>query len=236
MSVITVSGNAGSGAIDVGQRVAKMLKLDYMDRDILLESATALGVSMDAMAHRDERTLSFRERLATMLRDFLERSAVAGAADPMMGSGGLEVLMATTYSEAAALPPREVSEFSDARYKEAITTIIDDVANKGDVLIIGRGSQVILEGKPGVLHVCVTAPFEIRVERIAQRDGISIEAAKHQVHDSDKGRIDYHHKYFKVDPTDASLYDLTVNTGHLSSKDAADLIVAAYRRKMSHSE
>ncbi len=123
MSVITISGNTGSGAIDIGQRVAKALKFDYMDRDILLESATALGVSMDTMAHRDERTLGFRERLAEMFRDFLERSAMAGAADPMMGSSGLEVLMATSYSEAAALPPREVSEFSEDRYKEAITTL-----------------------------------------------------------------------------------------------------------------
>ena len=236
MSVITISGNTGSGAVDIGQRVAKALKFDYMDRDILLESATALGVSMDTMAHRDERTLGFRERLAEMFRDFLERSAMAGAADPMMGSSGLEVLMATSYSEAAALPPREVSEFSDDRYKEAITTIIDNVANKGNVVIIGRGSQVVLEGRPEVLHVCITAPFDTRVERVAERDGVSIEAARHQVHDSDKGRIDYHHKYFKVDPTNPDLYDVTINTGHLSNKQAAELIVAAYRRKMPHSD
>ena len=55
-----------------------------------------------------------------------------------------------------------------------------------------------------------------RAERVAERDGVSIEAARHQVHDSDKGRIDYHHKYFKVDPTNPDLYDVTINTGHLS--------------------
>jgi hypothetical protein len=104
MSVITISGNLGSGAIDIGRAVAKSLKFDYVDREILAEAARTLGVSMAAVANRDERTPHFRERLASFFGDFLERSAAAGATDPMMGTSSLEMLMATTYGEAAALP------------------------------------------------------------------------------------------------------------------------------------
>jgi cytidylate kinase len=57
------------------------------------------------------------------------------------------------------------------------------------------------------------------------------EAAGRRVHESDRGRIDYHRKYFKIDPTDPNHYDLTINTEHLSDKQAAELIVAAYRRR-----
>jgi len=236
MSVITISGNLGSGAIDIGRAVAKKLDMDYVDREILAEAARTLGVSMAAVANRDERTPHFRERLASFFRDFLERSAAAGATDPMMGTSSLEMLMATTYGEAAALPPRGAAELSDARYKEAITSIMNDLAERGDVVIIGRGSQAILKDRPACLHVCTTAPFDQRAQRIAARDGITNEAAKRCVQESDRGRIDYHRKYFKIDPTDPNHYDLTVNTEHLSEKQAAELIVAAYRRRLAGSQ
>jgi cytidylate kinase len=230
MPIITISGSMGSGALDVGRRVADKLGFDYVDREILVEAARTLGVSVDAVEDRDEKTPtpSFGERLASLLRNFLERSATAGASDPLMGTSGLEVLLSTSYGEAAALPAKG-SEPSDARYKEAITSIINDVADKGNVVIIGRGSQTILRERPGCLHVRTTAPLDLRVQRIAEREAISEEEAKQRVHESDKGQIDYHRKYFKVEPTDPDLYDLTINTEHLPSEEAAELIAAAAR-------
>ncbi len=229
MPIITISGNLGSGAIDIGRQVAEKLGIDYVDREILAEAARTLGVSVDAVENRDERTLSFGERLASLMRNFLERSATAGAGDPLTGTSGLEVLLATTYGEAAALPGTGGAELSDASYKDAITSIINDLADKGDVVIIGRGSQVILKDRPHSLHVRTTAPFDLRVRRIAEREGITEDEAKHRVQESDKGRTDYHHKYFKVDPADPNLYHLTINTEQLSNEDAAELIAAAAR-------
>jgi len=233
MSVITISGSLGSGAIEIGRAVAKSLKFDYVDREILSEAARTLGVSMAAVANRDERTPHFRERLASFFRDFVERSAAAGASDPLMGTGGLEMLMATTYGEAAALPPRGATELNDTRYKEAITSIMNDLAERGNVVIIGRGSQAILKDRPTCLHVCTTAPFDLRVRRIAARDEMTREAARQRVCESDRGRTAFHRKYFKIDPNDPNNYDLTVNTEHLSDKQAAELIVAAYRRRQA---
>lgn len=232
MPIVTVSGSAGSYAIETGRRVASKLKLNYVDRQILTEAARALGVSEERVVNRDERTLHFGERLAALLNNFLERSAAAGATDPLMGPSGLEMLMSTTYGEAAALPPHG-GEVSDARYKEAITEIVLGLARKGDVVIIGRGSQAILKDRPDCLHIAVTAPFEVRVARVAERDSISLDEARRRVHESDRGRYDYHRKYFKVDPLDAALYDLTVNTLHLTAEQAAQLVVSAYKRRFS---
>lgn len=231
MSVITISGNIGSGAREIGLLVSRHLGLDYVDRQILTEAARALGVSERDIAGRDDRSPppTLRERLATFFQDFLERSAVAGAADPLMATGGLETLMATTYREAAALPEGGREELTDKRYKEAITSVMTGLADRGDVVIIGRGSQAILRDRPDTLHVAVTAPFAVRVQRIAERDGVSPEKAKEFVEESDKGRLDYHRKYFKIDPTDANLYDIVVNTARLSQEEAAKLIAMALR-------
>jgi cytidylate kinase len=233
MSVITVSGSIGSGALEIARRTAEALNLDYVDREILAEAARTLGVTVDTVEHKDETAPppSFMERLASLFEKFLERSAVAGAADPLMGTGGLETLMATSYGEAAALPEAGTHELSDARYKEAITSIISDVATRGNVLIVGRGSQVILQDCAGCIHVLVTAPLEWRVRRIVQREAMGEEEAKHRVHEVDRGRAEYHHKYFKVDPDDPHLYDLILNTGRLPVDEAIGLVAALHNHR-----
>jgi cytidylate kinase len=233
MAVITISGNLGSYARETGQLVAPQLGFDYVDHAILTEAARALGVPERAIAGRDDRAPPphLREKIASFFQDFLERSAVAGAADPMSAVSGLEALMATTYREAAALPSAGETELNDRRYKETITTIISELGARGKVVIIGRGSQLILRDCADALHVAVTAPIAIRVQRIAERDGVPAEKAQKTVEESDRGRADFHHKYFKVDPSDSSLYDLVLNTGRFSIDDAAQLIVAAFRAR-----
>jgi cytidylate kinase len=235
MPIVTISGNTGSGATEIGRLVARSLGFDYVDREILTEAAHALGVSERAIAGRDDRSPPphLRERLASFLQDFLERSAIAGAADPLMATGGLETLMASTYREAAALPAGGREELTDSRYKEAITTIMNGLAEKGDVVIVGRGSQAILCDRPNTLHVGVTAPFAVRVQRVAEREGIPAEKAKSVVEESDRGRLDFHSKYFKVNPTDPNLYDIVINSASMSFEAAAQLVVAALSAKIS---
>ena len=232
MPVITISGNLGGNAIDVGRLVARKLGLDYVDREILVEAAQALGVSERTLAGRDDQSppLTLRERIASFFEDFLERSAVAGAADPLMGTTSLEALMATTYGQAAALPEAS-HELSDRRYKEAITSVISELAAKGNVVILGRGGQAILKDRSDCLHVAVTAPFAVRVQRLAESAGLPKDRARELVEESDRGRLAYHRKYFRIDPTDASLYDIVINTGRLSPESAATLIAATVPAK-----
>ena len=231
MAVVTISGQIGCGARELGRLAAERLGIDYVDQEILVEAARALGVPVESVVSRDERTASLGERLATMLRRFLERSAVAGAADPMMGSGGLDVLLARTYGEAA---DEGLQEVSDKRYLDTLCGIIRDVAAHDDVLIIGRGSQAILKDRPGALHVLLVAPLEHRIEYIIQRDGVTKDEAAKRVHDGDKGRVAFHHKFFKLDADDPSHYHLTLNTGRLTQEEVAQLLRDASQRVAMH--
>ena len=228
MTVVTISGQAGSGAREVGRATAQRLQLDYVDQEILVEAARALGVPMESVVSHDERTAGLGERLAGMLRRFLERSAAAGAGDPMLGTGGLDLVLSRTYQEAAE--GEGLQEVSDEQYMNALTSIVRDLAKHDDVLIIGRGSQMVLKDWPGAFHVLLVAPLEQRIEFIAQRDGLSAEEAAKRVQDGDKGRHNFHHKFFKLHVDDPSLYDLTVNTARHPLDEAAELIAAAVRQ------
>jgi cytidylate kinase len=228
MPIVTVSGQVGAGAREAGRPAANQLGIDYVDQEILVEAARVMGVPMESVVPFDERTASRGERLAAMLRRFFETSAAAGAAEPMLGSGGLDVLLSRTYGEVAS--GEGLQEVSDETYLATLSGIVSDLAAQGNVLIIGRGSQVILKDCPGALHVLLVAPLDQRVAFIAEREALSKEAATKRVHDGDRGRAAFHHKFFKVDVDNPALYHLTLNTGRLSIEDAAQLIHDVARR------
>ncbi len=225
MPVVTMSGKIASGASEIGRAAASLLGTDYVDQQLLVDAARRLGVPLDVMADRDERCSSFGERLSSMLRGFLERSAAGG--DPLTGAGGLEVLLGHTYEEMAQ--EREKPEISDSLYMKTMTAIIRELGGRGDIVVLGRGSQMILHDMPGALHVLTLAPQELRIERLAAREGISAEEATQRVHDRDKARGDFHRKFCKVDVNDPSLYDITLETSRLSYEAGAELVAAAAR-------
>ena len=222
MAVVTISGQTGSGAHAIGRLTAEQLQLHYVDQEILVEAARALGVPVESVVSRDERTDGMGERLASMLRRFLEHSAAAGAADPMLGGGGLDVLLGRTYTEAAA--GEGMQEVSAERYVETLCTIVADLAVHDDVLIIGRGSQAILADRSAATHVLLVAPLEHRVEVVARREELDPEAAAKRVHDSDKGRAAFHRKFFDIDVDDPALYHLVLNTARFPAEEAARVI------------
>ena len=227
MPVVTMSGTIASGAREIGWAAAASLGIDFVDQQLLVDAAKRLGVPVDVMAGRDERCTSFRERLAAVLRIFLERSAAGG--DPLTGAGGLEVILGRTYADLAR--EREEPEVSDALYMKTMTAIIRELGDRGNIVVLGRGSQMILRDLPGALHVLALAPQELRVERLATREGVSTEEATRRVQDGDRARAAFHRKFWKVDVNDPSLYDMTLETSRLPFEVGAELVVAAARAK-----
>ena len=228
MAVITVSGSLGSGAREVAQAVAAEMRLEYVDQEIIVEAARQLGVRVADVESRDERKSSIGERLASVMRTLMERSAAAGAADPL-GGGGLEMVLARTYGEAADLPEAGAGQLDDERYIKTLTGVLKGVTKRGDVVILGRGSQAILRDEPGVLHVYVAAPMDHRIGVLVERDGISRGDAEKRIKDSDKSRVAFHRHYFKVEPDNPALYDLGINAGRVRTDIAAKMIAIAAR-------
>ena len=48
---------------------------------------------------------------------------------------------------------------------------IYEAARRGNVVIVGRGGQVLLKGIPSVLHVRIIAPLQARVQRLMAKEG-----------------------------------------------------------------
>ena len=116
-------------------------------------------------------------------------------------------------------------------YHDAVQQVIEGMAAEGQVVIVGRAGQVILRDRPGVLHVKVMAPAAVRAGRLACSQKIAIAAAQAQVEASDRARRNYLRRYYHARWDDPELYDLIINTAHMTPQSAADLICCAVQQR-----
>ena len=229
MPVITLSGGSASGVREIAQRAATELKLDYVDQEILVEAASQLGVPVAAMERRDERPSSIGERLASVMRTLMERSAAAGTSDPL-GGGALEMVLARSYGEAADLPSAGgQGQLDDERYLKTLVSVIKGIASRGNVAILGRGSQAILQQEPETLHVSIVAPVKMRAETLAARESIGLQEAERRIKQWDESRRAFYRRYFKVEVDNPCLYDLVIRAGSIRDDLAVKLIATAVR-------
>ena len=229
MSVVTVSSQFGAGARQVGRLIADDLVMQYVDQAVLVDAARQLGVTVKSVSQHDERTDSLRQRMGHFLQRALERSAAGGNVDPLMGAGNLELMLAQSYQD---VMESEVPAFIDDRtYLQTITEILDDLATRGDVVIIGRGSQMILRDRPDALHIQLVADEEKRIANVMEWRSLDHDAAERHAREFNRHRADFHKKFWRVDVWDPRLYDLVINTTHLSYADAAAIAAVASKAK-----
>lgn len=106
-----------------------------------------------------------------------------------------------------------------------IEMIVLDQARNGNVIIHGRAGRDVLLNMSQIFNVRIIAPFEDRVERLAEAEWIDPELAWKMVRKSDQQRAGFMRFYFDRDWADPLSYDLVINTRYLSEETAARLIV-----------
>lgn len=71
------------------------------------------------------------------------------------------------------------------------------------------------------------APVQLRVERVARDQRISLDAARAQVEASDRARRSYLRRYYHARWDDPELYDVIINTAYLHPDAASSVICEA---------
>ena len=112
-------------------------------------------------------------------------------------------------------------------YLNLLTSVIEEYASQDQAMIVGRGGQMILRERTGVLHVQVIAKFETRVYNIIQREGVKWREAARRVRQADEQRAGYMRRFYNVDWLDSGLYDLVLNTDQVPTEVMADVIILA---------
>jgi cytidylate kinase len=201
--VLTVNREFGSGGGRIAETIAGWLGWKLLDRDIIDAIAYAAHVDKNVVRHYDEHVDSWLRRINQQAM----RSAALAA--------GIEL------GENAVFDAEEMVKISQK--------IVEKAYADGNCVIVGRGSQCILQHKPDVFHAFVYAPYKERILRL--RDRLEKGAnAETRVRTVDEERAKYLQQYFGKCWTNPHLYDLMISS-HEDEDATARVILYAMTGK-----
>ncbi len=212
MPVITIRGQLGSGAPEVGKLVATKLHLDYIDREIIAEVAHRLRWSKQGIENKEMPPGTFWAKIA----DALGHSYI-----PATGYPGVH------------LPVWEVP-LEDSSYLMGLNSVIKELAANQSIVIRGRGSQFILKDYPGASHILIIAPFDLRLKRVMESMNLNEESARKEVERFDSSHREFIKRYFKAEVENPLDYDMVINTQKTSFETAASIIAETINLKDSN--
>ncbi len=94
----------------------------------------------------------------------------------------------------------------------------------------------MLSDCPQLVSVFVTSSAESAARRVSQRDGLSVEESAAKIASVNKERADYYSQHTENRWGSADSYDICVNTNHLGTEGAAQVVVCAVTGAMKKRE
>ena len=220
MGVITVSRQYGSAGRTVGHIAAEALGYRYIDKELVVAVAHEAEVPVSEVECFDEQP---EHPIARALKKFLTPpGAVTGlAGEEWVGPMALPVLLNQEESEVAIL--------DEDAYVKLTDKIMARLADEGDVVLVGRGSQILLADRPDVLHVRIVAPEEFRIRIVMEEDGLDRAEAVKRIQKRDEQRRRYIKRHYDADWDAPEHYHLVINTGQMAVEVAARVLAEAAR-------
>jgi cytidylate kinase len=201
VQLITISREYGAGGSELGVILGETLAWPVLDHELVRQLAARLKCEEGEVKAMDEHAPSFLERLAAV--------AVVTAPESRVHSRPW-----ATDPDCVAAAAREV---------------LLEAARTPPLVVVGHGGNCLFRDRRDVLRVRVTAPFDVRVKRVARRTGATAQQAAADVRRRDADRQQYLQRYYQSDVNDACQYDLQINTGTVPLEAASQLVMSLLR-------
>lgn len=118
----------------------------------------------------------------------------------------------------------------DLKYVSELVRVVLVYAHQGHCVLLGRGSNFITPFAHG-LHVRITAPYQVRVQRAIDYEGFTDEQARHRIAEVEKERKEFVKQHLDKNLTKGNSYDLVINTTEFDIEDSRDIIIKAFCHK-----
>jgi cytidylate kinase len=197
MAVITISRQFGAGGITLGRMVAQRLGYAFADTEIIKMVAEMANVSTDFV-------------------ETVEKEA-GGKFSKIINKLVSKPLLERVLKDERGYIDEEI-------YLDYLVLIIAQMADEGNVVILGRGSQYILGDHPEAYHFLLIDEFANRVRFMRERYNLSQNRAEQVVKSEDKRRLNLYRKLHKTDYDKPSLYHLVLNMNRISLDQAQEMI------------
>lgn len=177
--VVTIGGEYGSGRAEIGRHLAGVLGWKLLDNELIERIAAKAHMDPDVVRHYDELIDPWFHRLQRAL-----------------WRGGYEGVATT--SEAV---------FDADTMAAMARTIIEEAAQQGDCVIVGRGGQCVLQSRRDAFHVFIYAPYKERVARLRKS---GIKDPEREIEAVERTREVYTRRYYGQDWDNRHLYHLMI--------------------------
>lgn len=208
MAVITLSRQLESGGDEVARLLCEKLGYQIFDKNTMVEVGQEMGLAAGVI----QSAVDFKPAPKSLLERWFGSTQRLTGGDPSSWT---------------------FSALDDALQDLTIANLVDIINagyKKGNVVIVGRGGMAALQNKPDVLHVRIQAPFELRVKRLQQREGLIQEDAQKKIRERDLSDVEWIKRYFGLDSHDPQLFDLIISTAKFTPEQATDLIINALEK------
>ena len=197
MAVITISRQNGAGGITLGRMVAEKFGYTFVDTEIIKMVAEMANVSTNFVETVEKEAGGKFSRIINRLvsKPLLER-----------------------------VLKDERGYIDEEIYLDYLVLIIAQMADDGNVVILGRGSQYILNDHPDAYHFLLIDEFDSRVRFMREHYNLSQNRAEQVVKSEDKRRLNLYRKLHKTDYDRPGLYHLVLNMHRISLDKAQELI------------
>ena len=184
IKIITIEREYGCGGGEIAQLLAKRLGWKLWDQLLTEEIARLARCPKAVVESREERTDPLYYRL---FKSFMRGSYEGSINAPKLNLVDSETIVRITQR------------------------VVEHVGEKGNCVIVGRGSQHFFRDRPDTLRVFLYAPPDDKVRRLLAR-GKSEREAEELVATVDRERADFIQRYFNVEWPDRAIYHAMINT------------------------
>jgi cytidylate kinase len=222
MTVITISRQFGSGGDEIAERVCSILNYRHFDKLMLIKAAKESGLTEQEVSDFSEENYKVRSFFDRLFRR-QENSAK----------------MSFWIEDSEGIPILEEIDLSEQHHLLLVQKAVLSAYQTGNVVIMGRGGQMILRDFADVLHLRIEAPMEDRLQNVRAtfkktEGGVnrSIDhrrIAQDMINEHDAASQEYLKRFYNVSWEDPMLYHLVINTGKLTVEQASDCIVSLLR-------
>jgi cytidylate kinase len=197
INIITIEREYGCGGGEIAQLVANRLGWKLWDQRLTEEIARLANCPKAVVEAREERNDPLYYRL---FKSFMRGSYEGSINAPKLNLVDSETILKVT------------------------KRVVEHAAERGNCVIVGRGSQQFLKTRPDTLRVFLYAPREDKVRRLRGR-GKTEKEAEELVDSVDRERADFIQKYFNAEWPNRVIYHTMMNTA-IGDECVANMILS----------
>jgi len=129
------------------------------------------------------------------------------------------------------LTPLELNEQAedDDRIDRNLDRRLREVASERDDVVLESRLAGWMAGDHADLRMWLTAPLDVRVRRIAERENKPVEAARRETRARAESEARRYEAYYGIDIDDLSIYDVVLNTARLDPDGVLAVLVAVVK-------